>query len=132
LNVSGVVDLVGTTSNTSFTQPTTFGRRHHSLPYNILCDSPRELYPNDIFFLGTPKWESQNWDSCCPKALHVHIFIKSSLFFEHTRALFYNLQKDLSSGVLHASIRRTFDPCSKGICGWESNSRFVSHPFFWS
>jgi hypothetical protein len=31
-------------------------------------------------FPMTPKWESQNWDSCCPKTLDAHIFFKSSLF----------------------------------------------------
>jgi hypothetical protein len=33
LNGNGAVDLVGSTSNTSFTQSTTIGRRHHFIPY---------------------------------------------------------------------------------------------------
>jgi len=49
LNVSGVTDLIGTTLNTRFTQPTAFGKRHHSLPYNILCVSLWGLHTNDIF-----------------------------------------------------------------------------------
>ncbi len=32
------------------------------------------------FFPRIPKWEFQNWDSCCPKTLDIHIFLKSSLF----------------------------------------------------
>jgi hypothetical protein len=31
-------------------------------------------------FPDTPKWESQNWDSCCPKTLDLHIFLKSNIF----------------------------------------------------
>ncbi len=56
-----MADLIGTTSGTSFTQLATFGKRHHSLPYSILCDSPRKLHPNDIFsqysHVGVPKLE---------------------------------------------------------------------------
>jgi hypothetical protein len=33
-------------------------------------------------FLGTPKWESQNQDFCCPKTLDVYVFLKSSLFWK--------------------------------------------------
>ncbi len=59
LNTSGVVDLVQTTSNTSFTQPTTFRKRHHSSPYNILFDSPQGLHSNGILSqdsqVGVPK-----------------------------------------------------------------------------
>jgi hypothetical protein len=36
LNGNGAMDLVGTTLNTSFTHFTTFDKRHHSPPYNIL------------------------------------------------------------------------------------------------
>jgi hypothetical protein len=39
LNGNGAMNLKGTTSNTSFTWPVIFGRRHHFTPYNILCDS---------------------------------------------------------------------------------------------
>jgi hypothetical protein len=39
LNVSDVANLVGTTSNISFTWPITFERRHHSPPYSILYGS---------------------------------------------------------------------------------------------
>ncbi len=49
LNGSGILDLIGMISSTSFTQPTTLGKRHNSLPYNILCASPRRLHPNITF-----------------------------------------------------------------------------------
>jgi hypothetical protein len=54
LNGSGAMNLVGTTSSISFTQPITFGRRHHSPPYSILCASPHGLHPNVTF-----PWDSQ-------------------------------------------------------------------------
>jgi len=54
-----VVDLVGTISSTSFTWPGTFGGKHRSPPYNILCASPWGSHPNVIFFrdsqVGVPK-----------------------------------------------------------------------------
>jgi hypothetical protein len=56
---NGVTNLVGTTLSTSFTQATTFGRRHHSPPYNTLCAFPWGLHPNVTFprdsHLGVPK-----------------------------------------------------------------------------
>ncbi len=52
LNGSGAVNLVGTTSTTSFTWLVTFGRRHHSPPYNIFCASPWGLHLNVTFSLG--------------------------------------------------------------------------------
>jgi len=61
LSENGVMDLVGTTSSISFTQPTTFGRRHHSPPYSILCAFPWGLHLNVTFLrdsqvdLGVPK-----------------------------------------------------------------------------
>jgi hypothetical protein len=76
LNGSGVMDLVKTTSNTSFR------RRHHSPFYNIICSIPWGLHPN-VIFLETPKWESQKWDFCCPTTLIAHIFIKSKLFWKY-------------------------------------------------
>jgi len=50
LNENGGANLIGTTSNTSFTWHTTFGRKHHFPPYNILCAFPRGLHPNVTFF----------------------------------------------------------------------------------
>jgi hypothetical protein len=59
LNENGAMDLIRTTSSISFTWPTTFGRRHHSPPYNISCVFPWGLHPNVIFpkdsQMGVPK-----------------------------------------------------------------------------
>jgi hypothetical protein len=61
LNGSGVMDLVGTTSSTSFTRSATFGRRHHSPPYNIFYALLWRLHPNVtfpwVFRMGVPKLE---------------------------------------------------------------------------
>jgi hypothetical protein len=53
------VDLVGTTSSISFKQPATFGRWHHSPPYDIFCAFLWGLHPNVTFpcdsQMGVPK-----------------------------------------------------------------------------
>jgi hypothetical protein len=54
-------------------------------------------------FPKTLKWESQNWDFCCPETLDARIFFKTS-YLEHEREISYSPQKDLSNGVLHAPI----------------------------
>jgi hypothetical protein len=74
------MDLVGTISSISFTQPVTFGRRHYSLLYGILCASPWRLHPNVTF----------PWDSCCPKLWTLITFSKQ-IYFESARKIFYNL-----------------------------------------
>jgi len=48
------MDLVGTTSSTSFKQPATFGRKHHSPPYSVFCAFPQGLHLNVIF-----PWDSE-------------------------------------------------------------------------
>jgi len=113
LNGSGAVDLVGTTLNISLTQPVTFGRRHHSSPYNILCAFPRGLHPN-VFFPTTPTWELQNYNFYCPKVLNVHFF-SSQVYFENLRAISYSPQKNLSSDVSHAPIEAHLLPTFKGF-----------------
>jgi hypothetical protein len=50
------------------------------------------------FFLGTSKWESQNWDFYYPKTLDVHIF-SNQVYFENAKAISYNPQKNLSKNV---------------------------------
>jgi hypothetical protein len=55
------------------------------------------------FFPKIPKWKSQNWDSCYPKTLHIHIFFKTTCL-EHAKAISYSLQKVPSNGVLHTLI----------------------------
>jgi hypothetical protein len=73
------MDLIGTNSSISLTQPITFGKRHHSPPYNVFYDSLWELHPNDIFSqgsqVGVPKLEL-----LLSQILDVRIFFKSSMF----------------------------------------------------
>jgi hypothetical protein len=49
----------------------------------------------------------------------IEILIVSKLwmfiFLEHTWAIFYNLEKDLSNGVLHAPIRNDLTPTLRGF-----------------
>ncbi len=96
------MDLIGTTSRTNFTRPATFGRRHHSPPYNMYCDFPWGLHPNDIF-----SWDSQmgvpKLGHYCPKIPNAHIFFKWN-YLEHVRALTYSPQKYFSNNVLHTPI----------------------------
>ncbi len=66
-------------------------------------------------FPETPKWESQNWDSCCPRTLDPHIFLKISFFFENLKVISYSHQKDLSNGVKHAPIQLHLTPIFKGF-----------------
>jgi hypothetical protein len=58
-NGSCAADLIGTTSNTSFTQHTTFEKRHHSPPYSIFYASLHGPHPNVVFSqysqVGVPK-----------------------------------------------------------------------------
>jgi hypothetical protein len=119
LNASGAMDLVGTTLNTSFTRLVTFGRRHHSPPYSILCDSLWGLHPNDNF-----SWDSQNWDLCCPKALDVHIFLKSSLFGACEGTILYP-QNDLSKVVLHAPIKNHWTLALRGFVIGSENFNLI-------
>jgi hypothetical protein len=90
LNGSGVVNLIGTTSNTRFTRPLTSRRRHHSSSSNIFLPLHGD-YIQMSFFLGTPKWESQNFD----RSYHSQI----KMFFQNMTAIFDNPQKDLSNDM---------------------------------
>jgi hypothetical protein len=76
LDARNVMDLVGTTSNSSFIWPATFGRKHHSPPYSMLCDSPQGLQTIITFFLKTPKIRILT----NPKFWCLYIPFKSSLF----------------------------------------------------
>ncbi len=96
LNISGTIDLVGITLSISFTQSLTFGQKHHSLPYNILCDSLWG-YIQMTFFLGIPKWESQNWDFYCPEILDAHIFFKLGIFLRIRRQYLISFKKIFST-----------------------------------
>ncbi len=81
-------------------------------------------------FLGTPKWESQNWDYYCPKTLDVHIFFKSIFFFENVKAIIYNPQNDLSNNVLHALIRAHLTHAFKGFMVKSQISNLTPTLFF--
>ncbi len=49
LNEIGAMDLIKITLSTSFTWPETFGKRHQSLPYILLCAFLWGLHPNVTF-----------------------------------------------------------------------------------
>ncbi len=87
----------GTTLNTSFTWPATFGRRPSSLPYNILHDSPWS-YIQMTFFprlsSGHPKI-----GTFIVSKLWTLIFISNKICFENEMAISYSAQKNLSNGV---------------------------------
>ncbi len=109
----------------SFTCPTTFGRRHHSPPYNILCASLQGLHPNVTFpqdsQMGVPKLGlllSQNF-GCL-------YFFQIKFFLIMKRKYLIALKK-ISPTHLN---RSSFNPCFQGVYGQESNSQFDSHPFF--
>jgi hypothetical protein len=69
--------------------------------YYILCLSTWATSKRH-FFLGFPSG-SPKTNFYYPKTLDDHIFFKLS-FFEHTMAISYSFQKDLSNSVLHAPI----------------------------
>jgi hypothetical protein len=76
--------------------------------YMPLCGD----YIQISLFFKTPKWESQNWGSCYPKNLDVHIFLKSSLF-DNAKEISYSLQKDLFNSVQRTPIKAHLTPAFK-------------------
>ncbi len=109
-----MVDLIGTTSSTSFTRPTTFGKRHHSPPCNILCDFLWGLHPNDIFFLGFPSG-SPKLGTLFVLKLWMLISSSNQICLNHERQISYSLQKNISKNVLHASIKSHLTPNLRGF-----------------
>ncbi len=102
-NGNGATNLVRTISSISFTQLATFGRRHHSPPYSILCASLRGRHPNVTFpwdsQVGVPKLRlllSQNFG-------HSYIF-EIKFVLRMRNKYFIAFKKDLSKGVQHALI----------------------------
>jgi hypothetical protein len=91
------------------TQPATFGRKHHSPPYNICCDSSRG-YIQMAFFPAT-----QNWDSYYFSTLDIHIF-KSSLFGSCKGNILYPLKRSFQR-CMACSNWSSFDFYLKRICG---------------
>ncbi len=122
--------LVGITSSIGFTRLTTFGRKHHSPPYNILYASPWGLHPNVTFpqnsQVGVPKLGlllSQNFGHSNLSQIKYILKVQGQYFktFENIFLTVYNIFNWTS-----------FDPCFQGNCGWESNFQFDSYPFFCS
>jgi hypothetical protein len=122
------MDLIKTISNTNFTWPTTFERRHHSPPYSILCVFPHGLHPNVIF-----PWDSQ------VKVPKLGLLLSQD--FGHSYLSQINFFLDCKDDILWPlkisfqwciarSNWTSFDPCFQGICGRESNSQFDSRLFF--
>jgi hypothetical protein len=109
LEANDVMDLVGTISSSSFTQLATFKRRHHSPPYNVLCDSPWGLHPNGAFSCGSPKIKTFI-------VLKFWIFISSSnqICLEHVRAIFLIAFKKIYN-ILHTPIGDHLIPILKGL-----------------
>jgi hypothetical protein len=109
-----VVDIVGTTSSTSFTWPATFGGRHHSPPYSIFNDYPWGLHPN-----GTFSWDSQM------KVPNLGLLLSQKLRRSYLLQIkpFWNMQgdylifpkKDLSNSVLHSQIKDYLTPTLRGF-----------------
>jgi hypothetical protein len=106
LNGSGAMDLVRTTSSTSFTQPMTFGRKHHSLPivYYVL---PRMDYIQMSFFPETSKWESQNFG-------HSYLF-QIMLFLEMQGKYFIAFKKIFSRVYNMPQSKFIWPLLSKGL-----------------
>ncbi len=71
--------LVKTTSSTSFTQPATFGKRHHSPCYSIYFAALRGDYIQMSLFFGTPTlaFDHNSCQSClneqCKGILSIYI-----------------------------------------------------------
>jgi len=79
LNASGVVDLIRQPRAQALHDPQPLGGGTILLPIPYYMT----LYKGYIqmtFFPETPKWESQNWYSCCIETLDIHIFFKSNMF----------------------------------------------------
>jgi hypothetical protein len=52
------------------------------------------------------------------------IYFSNQACLEHVMAIFYNPQKDPFNSLLNAPIKNDLTPCSKGICGQQSNFQF--------
>jgi hypothetical protein len=130
LNGNGATHLVVTTSNTSFRWPQPL--RGGTTPLPIVHYVPLHGdYIQMSLFPKTFKWESQNWDSCCPKILDVHIFFKSNLKKNKMRYQYLIALKTRKFQWCKTRLNwSSFDLCFQRIYGRESNSQFDSRPFF--
>jgi hypothetical protein len=74
---------------------TTFRRRHH--PFLIVYYVPFcGDYIQMSIFPKTLKWESQNWDFCCPKTFNVYIFFQIKFVLRKRRQNFIATKKSFS------------------------------------
>jgi len=114
LNVSDGTDLIRTTSSTTFTQPTTFGRRHYSPPCSIFYDFPWGLHSINIFSQRLPSGNPKIGTFVITKFWTL-IYFSNKTYFEHVRELNYKPQKGLSSSVLHVPIGDDLTPTVRGF-----------------
>ncbi len=114
-----MTNLVRTTSSISFTQPTTFGKRHQSLPYSILCVFLWGLHQNITF--PRDSQVSQNFG----RSYHSQI----KFFLKIQRQYFISLKKIFPT-VYNMPNWSSFDPCFQGVCGRKSNWEFDFRPSF--
>jgi hypothetical protein len=107
--------------------PRASGRKHHSPPYNILCNTfcgsyiQMAFFSNKILKLGLLL--SQNFGH----SYFPQIKYSWNMWKEYLIAL-----KIFFQGCIARPHQRWFDLYFKGICGQDSNSQFDSRPFFWS
>ncbi len=106
--------LIGTTLSISFTQPTTYERRHHSPPYNILCDLSTGTISKCHFSSGLPSGSPKIGTLVVPK-LWRFVSFSNQVCYENAGAIFYIPQKDLSNDVRNAPIGPHLTPTFKGF-----------------
>jgi hypothetical protein len=115
------MNLLRTTSNTSFKWPTTFGTRHHSPPYSIFCASPWGLHPNVTFCLDFQMRVPKIW---------TFISFSNQVCFDNVKAISYIPQKrSFQHCIAHFNLT-LFNPCFQRICDQKSNSQFDSRLFY--
>ncbi len=93
------------------TQPTTFGRKHHSPPYNICYDSSRGLHSN-----GTFSCNSKLGVLLFQNSRHSYLF-KSSLFGSCKGNILYPLKRSFQ-WCMACSNWSSFDFYFKRTCGY--------------
>ncbi len=97
MNESGAINLVETTLSTSFTWFITFGKRHQSLPYSIICAFLGD-YMQMSLFSRFPN-ESPRIGTFVVPEFWMFISLSNQVFFENARAISYSPQKNLSNGA---------------------------------
>jgi len=109
-----VADLIITTSSSNFTWPTTFGKRHHSLPYSILFDSPWRLHSNNTFSqdsqMGVPKIRL-----LLSQKISCSYLLQIKCVWSMQGKYFIAFKKKKFNNLLHASIRDHLMPTLRGF-----------------